>query len=1033
MTPKERKLFEHQIAKFSERLKEHIYDNEVTLDATIRETEKHNPPFKDRKTGKHKTIKVGETWGSNWDQAWFHISGKVPSHFKGRIVVARIDVGGEACIFDNKGVPIQGLSIHSFWVIPFLRNRYEITRKSNGKEKVDFWVDATAMQLFGLRLEPDPLPENPKKYGHYDAKVGDLALCTFREDVWHLQQDVAVLDNLMRALPENSVQRAKILHALRQAADNFDESEKTVRRIRKILGNELNRHSSASALTATAVGHAHIDTAWLWPLHETIKKCARTFSTQLQLIDKYPGYVFGCSQAQHYQYTKEHYPALYKKIKKQVKAGRWEIQGGMWLEADCNLISGESMVRQFIHGMNFFLDEFGVRVKNLWLPDVFGYSAAMPQILQRFGIDLMVTQKISWSQFNKFPHHSFIWRGIDGSEIVVHFPPEDTYNSEMKPEGMVRAQENFIEKGVLDEFLVVFGVGDGGGGPTEEIMESALRQRNLEGVPKVTFDAAQNMLERLLENKDLLKTWVGELYLEFHRGTLTTQAHNKKMNRYMELKLRELEFLYSAFLPGQYPKKEFDGMWKTVLLNQFHDIIPGSSINHVYKDSHRDYAELAKKADDLDKAFRKSLGSSRTKQVALVNTLSYPWQRPVALPENWSKNVVVDGEGIELPVQVVGNTPYVLAELGGLQATTIKLGKTPQQAQRSDPAAPASLGKVVFENDLVRYEFNKTGGIKRAYDKTAKRNILTKGKSGNVFSLYEDRPNDWDAWDVDIFYENQFREHAELTGWRLIAEGPLIWQLQLDFKVSNSTISQTVTLAANSKRLEFTTKVNWHERHRMLRVGFWADVVSDQASYEIQYGVVQRPTHRNTSWDMAKFEVCGHRFADLSDDLYGLAILNDCKYGHKIYDNFMELNLLRSPTMPDPEADQGDHEFTYAILPHEGPLHKSEVFSEAAQLNQPAVQLTGVDASTLSMPCSLEGGSVVLEVLKQAEKDRSYIVRLYEARGLNTNCQLSLNKPFKGLMETNLLEENEGTLKTKDGLAKLAFKPFEIRTFRLTR
>ena len=332
--------------------------------------------------------------------------------------------------------------------------------------------------------------------------------------------------------------------------------------------------------------------------------------------------------------------------------------------------------------MNFFLDEFGVRVKNLWLPDVFGYSAAMPQILQKFGIDLMVTQKISWSQFNKFPHHSFVWRGIDGSEIVVHFPPEDTYNSEMKPEGMVRAQENFIEKGFLDEFLVVFGVGNGGGGPTEEIMESALRQRNLEGVPKVTFDAAQNMLDRLLEKKNLLKTWVGELYLEFHRGTLTTQAHNKKMNRFMELKLRELEFLYAAFQPAQYPKDEFDSMWKTVLLNQFHDIIPGSSINYVYQDSHRDYAELAKKADDLDAAFRKSLGSSKTKQLAVVNTLSYKYQRPLALPENWNKNVVVDADGIEIPTQVVEGTPYVLTDLGGLAAATIKLGKTPRQNNR---------------------------------------------------------------------------------------------------------------------------------------------------------------------------------------------------------------------------------------------------------------------------------------------------------------------------------------------------------------
>lgn len=1029
MLEKERKLYQEQIGQFIKRLPTLFYDNEVLLEAEYCRFKSGTPRYEERKQGKYKPIKVGDTWGSNWQQAWFHICGEVPKEWKGRIVAARINVGGEGAIFDTKGSPVFALSYHSLWMTDFRRDRYIIAEKAKGGEKVDLWVDATAAQLFGLKVFEDPSPEDADKYGKYEATVVDLALGTFRRDIWELAMDVNVLDNLMHDLPDRDVRRARILQSLRDAVDAFQPDEATVAKCRALLKPELQKRSSASALNAVAVGHAHIDTAWLWPLHETRKKCARTFTAQLDLIERYPGYIFGASQAQHYQFIKEDHPALYKRIKKQIAAGTWEVQGGMWLEADCNLISGESMVRQFLHGMNFFRDEFDVTVKNLWLPDVFGYSAAMPQILKGFDIDVMVTQKISWSQFNKFPHHSFVWRGIDGSEIVVHFPPEDSYNSELKPAAMRHAERNFAQKAVIDDFLVVFGVGDGGGGPTEEILASGIRQKNLEGSPKVRFSAAQPMLDKYVRQKNRLPRWVGELYLEFHRGTLTTHAYNKKMNRLMELKLRELEFLFGAFAMKKYPQKKLDAMWKVVLLNQFHDIIPGSSINHVYKDSHRQYRELEAQIQELESDLIHRLSGNKKGTITFVNTLSFPSDRPLELPASWDGFSVLDTDGKAVQTQQVDGKLYALASISPLNSLTLHKGEK-GSVEKSSNVFPK---KRTLENRLIRYEFDANGQIRRIYDKQAKCDVLARGKSGNVLNLYEDRPNAWDAWDIDIFYENQWREHAKLVSWRWVAAGPLLSAVEMGFTIGQSLIKQRVTLAANSKRIEFDTWVDWKEKHKMLRVGFTVNVEATEASYEIQYGTIKRPTHRNTSWDMAKFEVVGHRFADLSDNQYGVAILNDCKYGHKIHDNYMELNLLRSPNMPDPDADQCEHRFTYALLPHENVLHESGVLAEAAALNQPPLAIPNCKLKKLDFPVTLDTDRVVLEVLKKAEKEDAVILRLYEPHNMRCSVNLTLTDPDTRLFETNMLEEGDREIRVNNGAARLKFKPFEIKTFKLIK
>ncbi|MDZ7292224.1 MAG: alpha-mannosidase [candidate division KSB1 bacterium] len=1029
MIERERLLYEQRSEQFVERLKNYFYADEASLQAEYCVFE---PPvaFPRRLEGKYNPIQVGQTWGSNWQVAWFHLHGVILEQWKGLPVVARLNLGGEGCIFDQDGTPVRAISVHSIWLPGFKRDRVPLVESAKGGEQIDLWIEVTAAQLFGLALLPDPSLNDPKRFGHHEAKVEDLTLAVFRPEVWQLYLDAFVLNNLMKALPEKSVRRARILYTLNRAIDVFQGDDATVARARLLLKPELEKKSNASDLKAYAVGHAHLDTAWLWPVSETIRKCARTFSTQIALIEKYPEYVFGASQAQQYAFMKEHYPSLFAKIKEQVAAGRWEVQGAMWVEPDCNLISGESMVRQLLYGKKFFKEEFGVTPRNLWLPDVFGYSAALPQILKKSGIEFMVTQKLSWNQFNRLPHHTFLWRGIDGSEIIVHFPPEDNYNSELKPAGLIHAQQNFEERDRLDEFLVLFGIGDGGGGPTEDIIETGRRLRDLEGCPRVEFGQAQAMLDRLTNQRTLLKRWVGELYFELHRGTLTTQAFVKKMNRYLERKMRELEVLYSLLPRTQYPAKELEAMWKKILLNQFHDILPGSSIAKVYETAHAEYRALQKQAQALFQHAGEKLLEKQDGSVTLINTLSYSYRRPITLPATWAGFELVDEKGENVAVQETLSGPVVLANIPPLSAKTFRLveqrarGKEQGTKEESD----ASKDALVLENDFIRYEFAADGTIKRAFDKECRREVV---RSGNLLRLYEDRPLNWDAWDIDIYYENQLLEQARLIAWQRLSSGPLLHELKLDFEIGASRVSQIVTLAANSKRLEFKTRVDLQERHKMLRVSFATNVVSTEAAYEIQYGYIKRPTHRNTSWDLAKFECVGHRFVDLSEQDYGVALLNNCKYGHKVLDGTIELNLLRAPTSPDPEADRGPHEFTYCLLPHNHDLPDSCVFSEAAQLNQPVAIYPDRTASQLAFPVALDSDRIELEVLKKAESDDSLILRLYEPRGRRSSCTLMFIDPHVKVEETDLMENTIAELKMNEGKAHLEFGPFEIKTLKI--
>ena len=1018
MNEKETNIIISRIERWCNRLPAMFVEDEQLLSAEY-SWSKDPIPFASRLEKKYRKITQGVSWAKEWESSWFHLKGKIKKEWTGKIIVADLDFSGEGLVYDPKGNEIQGITNASIWDPNFVRTRVILPKSCINKNDVELWVEAAANSLFGIYLDPDPEQDNPKRHGSFDAKVEKMVIGIFRKDIWDLYLDARILYGLIETLDEKSIRRARIINTMDKAIIAFKDDTKDAESARKILNPELSKRASSSDLKVAAVGHAHIDTGWLWPVRETIRKCARTFSTQLNLIDKYPDYIFGASMPQHYQFMKDYYPNIFKRIKAAVKKGQWELQGGMWVEADCNLISGESMVRQLLHGKNFFLQEFGVEVDNLWLPDVFGYSAALPQILKKADINYFLTQKISWNQFNEFPYQTFNWRGIDGTEILTHFPPENTYNSELDTKFLVPAQNMFKEKIELDEFMSLFGVGDGGGGPKPENIELGRRLKNLESAPRVSFDTAKNFFMRLNKKKDVLQTWVGELYLELHRGTLTTHGLVKKQNRKLENKLKAVEFLWSCADLELYPTAELDTSWKKLLINQFHDIIPGSSINLVYQTTHKEYIEIHKKCDELIKKASTTLFKKNNSSFVLSNALSYYYKGVIKIPNSFIGYNIITESNEEISTQEINGNVYCHVSLDPFSFTTFYKGE--KQKSKKDKNS-----RLVLENDLVKYNFSKDGTLISAVDKETKKNLL--GEPGNVLSLYEDRPLNWDAWDIDFYYRDSLLETAKPIKINKIKNGPVLGSLEIHYTIGNSSIKQIISLSNQSKRLDFATIVDWHEKHKMLRVHFPTNIISEQASFDIQYGYVRRNTHKNTSWDRAKFEVVGHKYADLSDNDYGIAVLNDCKYGYSIFDRTIDLNLLRSPNNPDADADQGKHSFTYSFYPHDHDLIRSDVIEESTLLNHPPLLFDSVKNVKSRSPIIFEGEGIEISAIKKSEQNNEIIFRAVETLGKTSTGRVYL----KGqITETNLMERRKlkPTKRVKDSFG-LTLKPFEIKTFK---
>ena len=1014
-------VYVSRINQASERIHRDYIIESIPFEVTLGVSDERLP-FARRHEAERRPIREGEQWGCEWQTGWFHLQGIVPARWAGGWVVAWLEIESEGLIYDPAGFALQGITDGSVFDPQASRSVLDLFPQAKGGESVELWLEGavnSATPLGWAGTDVTVRTTDPARFGRQNASVKTLRLACVNRDHWDLRGDLDVVRSLISegALPKTSVRRARLIRAASEAVALLAREPKNYIAARACLAAELAKPAHASDIPVHAVGHAHIDTAWLWPMAESKRKVARTFASQLALIEKYPGYIFGASTPLHYAWLKESHPDLYARVKAAVAAGRWELQGGMWVEADCNVPDGESLIRQFIHGKNFFRDEFGVDVDNLWIPDVFGYSASLPQMMALAGCHTFLTQKISWSQYNVFPYHTFWWQGIDGTRVLTHFPPENTYNSNLQPADLIAAQQRFKEKSFAPAMMSLFGIGDGGGGPREDMLERGLRMRDLEGSPPVQFGSAREFFNTLRGVSDQFETWVGELYLELHRGTLTSQALIKKNNRRLEQRLNCLEKLFSLRL-ADYPIGPLDAIWKEMLTLQFHDIIPGSSINIVNREAHAAHERLLADCDTLLCDFSEKLPISEGH--TYFNSLSLPWSGAIVLPVEFAGRIAL-ADGHPLPTQVEADGATVVL-------VTIPAHGSLTLAPGSEPASLCISGDGhTLENDLVRYVFDAEGRLLEALDHAVGRNLLR--GPGNLLNLYHDRPVAWDAWDVDRFYRDEKIATAVCTVENL-GGGPVRRRLRLRSHIGDSDLCQTVVLTAGSRRLDFETHITWRECHRMLRVAFPAAVQTERAAAEIQAGYVFRPTHTNTSWDMARFEVAAQRWVDVSEHGAGLALLNDCKYGHRLIDNVLDLNLLRAPMFPDPDADLGEHDFTYSLLPHAGDLIGSDVFVEARRLNQAPLALPG---RTLPGPLAahISGVGVELSVLKRAEKSAELVIRLVEIRGCRCTAMLTLATPGR-LVACDLLEWHDQSEATAVGSEhRIEFSPFQIRTFRL--
>lgn len=794
---------------------------------------------------------------------------------------------------------------------------------------------------------------------------------------------------------------------------------------------------------ATCIGHTHIDVAWWWTVAQTREKVCRSFATVLKLMEEYPDYKFMSSQPQLYYFLKERYPELYEQIKKRVAEGRWEPEGGMWVEADCNLTSGESLVRQFLYGKRFFKEEFGVDNRILWLPDVFGYSGALPQIMAKCGIDYFMTTKLAWNQFNKMPYDTFRWRGIDGTEILTHLittlgvgqDEKDfftTYNGMLHPDAILGGWHRYQQKDINNDILISYGYGDGGGGPTREMLETSSRMdKGIEGVPKVRQAFARTYFDELkerVEGNKRLPTWEGELYFEYHRGTYTSMARNKRSNRKAELHMMDLELLGVLADPKvAYPDAELDGLWHGILINQFHDILPGSSIHEVYEVTKKEYEEMEAQISVLtDERVRALIREGEG--VTVLNTTGFERDDVVELGD-CDAEALLDENGSVYPVQQTrkGAVAFV-------KDLPSKGYKTFGKVSAGEEKRPFCLSpdSHALETPFYQVVFDKNGCIGQIYDKENDRNVLKPGEAGNLMRVYEDKPIYYDNWDVDIYYTEKFWDVTGLRGFSWVEMGPVRATLRLERQFSHSTITQEIHFYADLRRIDFETTVDWKEHQSLLKVHFPVDVHTDEATFEIQYGNVTRKTHRNTSWDKARFESCGQKWMDVSEGHYGVSLLNDCKYGHSVKDSCIGLTLIKSGTEPNPTTDQEMHFFTYSLYPHAETWKAAGTVPQAFFLNQPALVSKGGKPGESFSLASLNVPNVVLETVKKAEDGDGVILRMYECENARTPVTLTCNRPFASAESCNCLEEPDGEPVKVDG-NKVSFlvKPFEIKTIRI--
>ncbi len=988
---------------------------------------------------------LGGLWGGYDKIAWFRACVPIPKAWRDEKLVLRFLVGprdgysstAETQLYVN-GFPLQAIDVwhEEAWLPP------EYTRLDEIVVALRAWN--------GIYLTP------PQR------RFKEASLIKIHQPTERFYYLTNTLLRAVQQLDEHDLRRTSLLALLNRAfvSVNFLEPrspsfygsvaealDQLTEGLKKLQVGELKP-------SVNAIGHSHIDMAWMWQSHHTREKARRTFSTMLHLMRQYPEFHYIHSSPQLYEFVKQDDPELYARVKEKVASGQWEATGGWWVESDTNLTGGESLVRQVLFGKRFMRREFGLDCKVLWMPDTFGFSWVIPQLMKKSGMEYFACSSIHWSKFNRFPHDTFHWRGMDGSEVLVTFftAPGETiknhynYNGLANPYDVKTAWEHYRQKDVNTELLMPFGWGDGGGGPTREMIEAIRAQADIPGIPSVHIGKVEPYFERLaerLQEKDI-PVWDGELYLEYCQGVYTSQAYNKRANRLSERLFHDAEWLSSLAdtLTGEtaYPQTELNAGWEIILHNQFHDVLPGTSIPQVVEDCRLDYARVEQIGQGALTVAQESLVRrihTDEESVVVFNPLA--WSRGGLIEIPWSESLAGKTLSVEdgkvLVSQTAGSEEQkrLLFDVGlvpsfGYRAFSLVSDSQPE-------ANEITVTPTFLENRFYQIALNTNGHITSLFDKRNEREVLT--APGNVLQLFEDRSINGEAWNIDIFYQDKMRQVDDLLEAAVEETGPVRGVLRLTWRFANTTITQRLTIYHNSPRIDFRTELDWHEHQVLLKAAFPVNVRATRSTYDIQFGSIERPTHWNTSFDVAHYENPAHKWVDLSEGNYGVALLNDCKYGYDVKDNQMRITLHRSPTEPDETADQGRHEFTYSLLPHAGNLRESDVIHEAYALNDPLMarlvpaNLRG-DLPSAYTWAEVDVDHVVLETVKKAEDEDAWIVRIYECKQYRSNAvTITFGQPIRKAVECNLLEEDEIPVAYQDNQLTVAVKPFEIKTFKI--
>ena len=989
------------------------------------------------------TLKNQEIWGGHREYFYFQTEIVIPKEWRNCKVVYELRTGREGewdainpqfYAYVN-GVPRMGLDVNHREIL--------LTECAEGGEHFEILLQAfSGDHNFSLHMDSE-------------IKILDSEIVTY-------YYDLAVPYQVARLLPETDENRTLIIRCLDQSLRHLDlrkaysrEFYDSLKEAERYIQEEFyDKYCGRQEVpTVYCVGHTHIDVAWLWTLRVTRDKAVRSFTTVLELMKNYPEYIFMSSQPQLYEYVKENAPEIYEEIRAKIKEGRWEAEGGMWLEADCNISSGEALVRQFLYGTRFFEKEFGVKNRILWLPDVFGYSAALPQIMKKSGIDYFMTTKISWNERNKMPYDTFMWEGIDGTEVLTHFIPtrdygakaqEDgtetehftTYNGYLNPSQVMGAWQRYSQKELNYEVLMSYGYGDGGGGVTKDMLENQRRlAKGIPGCPKTEPCTALQFFEKLEDNvkgKEELMHWVGELYLEYHRGTYTSMARNKRFNRRAEFACQNLE-LYGILgekAGKEYPDSKLHEMWMVLLRNQFHDILPGSSIKEVYEESKEEYQKLFAENHAATEDIMEGLTNAITGDagdVVIFNPNSQSVPAPVILPSEIRGNALTDGERSYQIQEIDGSKLAVVDHIPSKGYAAFKVVE-----QSDEDEEILCVDQSHAETPFFHVAWNEKGQFTSIYDKKANRELLPAGEKGNVIMSYEDRPHNYDAWDINHYYTEKAWEVDDVISVSVEEQGPVRACVRFERKYLESTVVQYVYFYRDLCQIDIRNEIDWNEKKILLRAYFPVDIHTNEATYEIQYGNVRRPTHYNTSWDEARFEVCAHKWLDVSEDGYGISVLNDCKYGCDVHNGRIGLTMLKSATYPNPDADKEHHSFIWSLCPHSGRWQENQIVAKAYLLNNPyrAVikQKDGGSLTKTYSAVSVNVPNVVIEVVKKAEDGDETIIRMYECWNRRSRFELQMSEPVEHVYETNLLEEKKEEIPVKENKVSLEIRPFEIKT-----